>query len=223
MPQGGKSACGGGQILLTCRCVHHQQLNEVRGSMEFCFFDTQHANNISMDSPEHGDHHGTLGMHRACIKHELPTSEGTTFFHSLRAQAQRVPHKADSRRGEVARGRFRARSNGNQSHLTARHIFSCARLDQIACRRATCDSGGGNGGAWAMRQAAIRWQGGKHAGRAAAHRNRRTIEHAPARCKPCQRLALGRELSNSSRRSAGSRRENVGSGSQCGQQARSGR
>ena len=29
------------------------------------------------------DHHGTLGMHRACIKHELPTSEGTTFFHSL--------------------------------------------------------------------------------------------------------------------------------------------
>ena len=124
---------------------------KLRVGMVIFVFDTHHANNIPTDSPEHGDHHGTLGMHRACIKHELPTSEGTTFFHSLRAQAQRVPHKADSRRGEVARGRFRARSNGNQSHLTARHIFSCARLDQIACRRATCDSGGGNGGAWALR------------------------------------------------------------------------
>ena len=172
-------------------------------------FDTHHANNIPTDSPEHGDHHGTLGMHRACIKHELPTSEGTTFFHSLRAQAQRVPHKADSRRGEVARGRFRARSNGNQSHLTARHIFSCARLDQIACRRATCDSGGGNGGARALRQAAIRWQGGKHAGRAAAHRNCTTVDRAPARCTPHQRLVLERELRSWSRRG---RRENVGSG-----------
>jgi hypothetical protein len=114
-------------------------------------FDTHHANNILTDSPEHGDHHGTLGMHRACIKHELPTSEGMTFFHTLRAQAQRVHHKADSRRGEAARGRSRARSNGNQSHLTARHIFSCSCLDQIACRRATCDSGGGNGGARALR------------------------------------------------------------------------
>ena len=87
-------------------------------------FDTHHANNILTDSPEHGDHHGTLGMHRACIKHELPTSEGMTFFHTLRAQAQRVHHKADSRRGEAARGRSRAHSNGNRSHLTARHIFS---------------------------------------------------------------------------------------------------
>jgi hypothetical protein len=96
----------------------------VRVVMVIFVFDTQHANNIPTDSPEHGDHHGTLGMHRACIKHELPTSEGMTFFHTLRAQAQRVHHKADSRRGEAARGRSRARSNGNQSHLTARHIFS---------------------------------------------------------------------------------------------------
>jgi hypothetical protein len=53
--------------------------------MEFLVFDNQHANNIPTDSPEHGDHHGTLGMHRACIKHELPTSECMTFFHTLRA------------------------------------------------------------------------------------------------------------------------------------------
>ena len=172
-------------------------------------FDTHHANNILTDSPEHGDHHGTLGMHRACIKHELPTSEGMTFFHTLRAQAQRVHHKADSRRGEAARGRSRARSNGNRSHLTARHIFSCSCLDQIACRRATCDSGGGNGGARALRQAAIRWQGGKHAGRAAAHRNRTTVDRAPARCTPRQRLVLERELRSWGRRG---RRENVGSG-----------
>jgi len=179
----------------------------------FFVFDTHHANNIPTGSPEHGDHHGTLGMHRACIKHELPTSKGMTFFRTLRAQAQRMHHKADSRRGEAARGRFRARSNGNQSHLTARHISSCARLDRIACRRATCNSGGGNGGARALRQAAIRWQGGKHAGRAAAHRNRTAIERAPEHCKPCQRLALERELRKWSRRS---RRENVGSGGQCG-------
>ena len=43
-------------------------------------FDTHHANNIPTDSPEHGDHHGTLGMHRVCIKLELPTFEGMTFF-----------------------------------------------------------------------------------------------------------------------------------------------
>jgi hypothetical protein len=55
----------------------------LRVGMEIFVFDTHHANNIPTDSPEHGDHHGTLGMHRACIKHELPTSEGTTFFHSL--------------------------------------------------------------------------------------------------------------------------------------------
>ena len=104
----------------------------IRVGMVIFVFDTHHANNIPTDSPEHGDHHGTLGMHRACIKHELPTSEGTTFFHSLRAQAQRVPHKADSRRGEVARWRSRARSNGNQSHLHAQRAYSCARLDLIA-------------------------------------------------------------------------------------------
>ena len=40
--------------------------------------------------------YGTLGMHRVCIKLELPTFEGMTFFNTLRAQAQRVPHKADS-------------------------------------------------------------------------------------------------------------------------------
>ena len=105
-------------------CVQLSSNRDVRGNMEFLVFDTQHANNIPTDSPEHGDHHGTLGMHRACIKHELPTSEGMTFFHTLRAQAQRVHHKADSRRGEAARGRSRAHSNGNRSHLTARHIFS---------------------------------------------------------------------------------------------------
>ena len=33
----------------------------VRGNMEFWVFDTQHTNNIPMDSPEHGDHHDTLG------------------------------------------------------------------------------------------------------------------------------------------------------------------
>jgi hypothetical protein len=37
--------------------------------MVFFVVDTHHANNILTDSPEHGDHHGTLGMHRACIKH----------------------------------------------------------------------------------------------------------------------------------------------------------
>ena len=55
----------------------------VRGSMEFFVFDTQHANNISMDSPEHGDHHDTLEMHRACSKHELPTLPTYDFFSSL--------------------------------------------------------------------------------------------------------------------------------------------
>jgi hypothetical protein len=53
--------------------------------MVFLVFDTQHTNNIPMDSPEHGDHHDTLGMHRARSKHELPTSEGMTFFLPLRA------------------------------------------------------------------------------------------------------------------------------------------
>ena len=52
----------------------------LRVGMVIFVFDTHHANNILTDSPEHGDHHGTLGMHRACIKHELPTSEGMTFF-----------------------------------------------------------------------------------------------------------------------------------------------
>ena len=36
MPQGGKSACGGGQILMTCRCVHQQRLNEAM-PMDRCF------------------------------------------------------------------------------------------------------------------------------------------------------------------------------------------
>ena len=162
-----------------------------------------------MCSAEYADHNGAIGtLNTQRIAYKCP-SEVTTFFHSLRAQAQRVPHKADSRRGEAARGRFRARSNGNQSHLTARHIFSCARLGQIACRRATCDSGGGNGGARALRQAAIRWQGGKHAGRAAAHRNRTAVDRAPAHCTPHQRLVLERELRSWSLRG---RREYVGSG-----------
>jgi hypothetical protein len=52
----------------------------LRVGMVIFVFDTHHANNILTDSPEHGDHHVTLGMHRACIKHELPTSEGMTFF-----------------------------------------------------------------------------------------------------------------------------------------------
>ena len=52
----------------------------LRVGMVIFVFDTHHANNILTDSPEHGDHHGTLGMHRACIKHELPTSEGMPFF-----------------------------------------------------------------------------------------------------------------------------------------------
>ena len=146
----------------------------LRVSMVFLVFDTHHANNILTDSPEHGDHHGTLGMHRACIKHELPTSKGMTFFHTLRAQAQRVHHKADSRRGEAARGRFRARSNGNRLHLTARHIFSCSCLDQIACRRATCNSGGGNRGARALRQAR----------RGRASRPTKTSAGASLRCAP---------------------------------------
>ena len=100
--------------------------------MEFWVFDTQHTNNIPMDSPEHGDHHDTLGMHRARSKHELPTSEGMTFFSSTEGSRQRTPHKADSRRGEVARWRSRARSNGNQSHLHAQRAYNCARLDLIA-------------------------------------------------------------------------------------------
>jgi len=53
---------------------------ELRVGMVIFVFDTHHANDILTDSPEHGDHHGSLGMHRACIKHELPTSEGMTFF-----------------------------------------------------------------------------------------------------------------------------------------------
>jgi hypothetical protein len=43
----------------------------------------------------------------------------------------------------------------------------------------------------AVWQAAIRWQGGKHAG----HAQRRIGAARPsAHCKPCQRLALEREL-----------------------------
>ena len=121
------------------------------GNIDFFAFDIHATNSIPMCSAEYADHNGAIGtLNTQRIAYKCP-SEVTTFFHSLRAQAQRVPHKADSRRGEAARGRFRARSNGNRSHLTARHIFSCARLDQIACRRATCDSGGGNGGARALR------------------------------------------------------------------------
>ena len=104
----------------------------LRVGMVILDFDTQHTNNIPMDSPEHGDHHDTLGMHRARSKHELPTSEGMTFFSSTEGSRQRTPHKADSRRGEVARWRSRARSNGNQSHLHAQRAYSCARLDLIA-------------------------------------------------------------------------------------------
>ena len=179
------------------------------GNIDFFAFDFHATNSIPMCSAEYADHNGAIGtLNTQRIAYKCP-SEVTTFFHSLRAQAQRVPHKADSRRGEAARGRFRARSNGNRSHLTTRHIFSCARLGQIACRRATCDSGGGNGGAWALRQAAIRWQGGKHAGRAAAHQNRTTVDRAPAHCTPHQRLVLERELRSWSLRG---RRENVGSG-----------
>ena len=52
------------------------------------------------DSPEHGDHHGTLGIHRACIiKHELPTSKGMTFFHT--------PEGSDTAR--ASQGRFSTR------------------------------------------------------------------------------------------------------------------
>jgi hypothetical protein len=54
--------------------------NVLRVGMVIFVFDTQHANNIPTDAPEHGDRHGTLGVHRACIKHELPTSEGMTLF-----------------------------------------------------------------------------------------------------------------------------------------------
>ena len=111
-------------------CPHTEAC--IRVGMVFLVFDTQHTNNIPMDSPEHGDHHDTLGMHRARSKHELPTSEGMTFFSSTEGSRQRTPHKADSRRGEVARWRSRARSNGNQSHLHAQRAYSCARLDLIA-------------------------------------------------------------------------------------------
>ena len=55
----------------------------IRGNMEFWVFDTQHTNNIPMDSPEHGEHHDTLGMHRARSKHELPTLPRYDFFSSL--------------------------------------------------------------------------------------------------------------------------------------------
>ena len=113
-----------------CRIVNLSPI--LRVGMVFLVFDTQHTNNIPMDSPEHGDHHDTLGMHRARSKHELPTSEGMTFFSSTEGSRQRTPHKADSRRGEVARWRSRARSNGNQSHLHAQRAYSCARLDLIA-------------------------------------------------------------------------------------------
>jgi len=54
----------------------------LRVGMVIFVFDTHHANNILTDSPEHGDHHDTLGMHRACSKHELPTLRHD-FFSSL--------------------------------------------------------------------------------------------------------------------------------------------
>ena len=44
---------------------------------------------------------------------------GTNFFWRGGLEGSCMTHNADSRRGEVARGRSRARSNGNQSHLHA--------------------------------------------------------------------------------------------------------
>ena len=68
------------QFVLCSSQVKSSLYINIRVGMVIFVFDTHHANNILTDSPEHGDHHGTLGMHRACIKHELPTSEGMTFF-----------------------------------------------------------------------------------------------------------------------------------------------
>ena len=66
------------------------------GMVIFVFY-TQHANNIPTGAPEHGDHHGTLGMHRTSGKLELPSFTVHHFFHS----SMRVPprRRASSRTG----------------------------------------------------------------------------------------------------------------------------
>ena len=66
------------------------------GDIDFFAFDTHATNSIPMCSAEYADHNGAIGtLNTQRIAYKCP-SEVTTFFHSLRAQAQRVPHKADS-------------------------------------------------------------------------------------------------------------------------------
>ena len=66
------------------------------GNIDFFAFDTHATNSIPMCSAEYADHNGAIGtLNTQRIAYKCP-SEVTTFFHSLRAQAQRVPHKADS-------------------------------------------------------------------------------------------------------------------------------
>ena len=66
------------------------------GNIDFFAFDFHATNSIPMCSAEYADHNGAIGtLNTQRIAYKCP-SEVTTFFHSLRAQAQRVPHKADS-------------------------------------------------------------------------------------------------------------------------------
>ena len=129
-------SAGEGVAACTCTAVS-------KGEYGVFFFDTQHANNIPMDSPEHGDHHGTLGMHRACFKHELPVtapnvrrdkSQGpTTFFHSLRRDSVPLPvaRGDEAGAGDAVVGRVKGASSGLPTCLrpSTRKLasFSCAR------------------------------------------------------------------------------------------------
>ena len=70
----------------------------LRVGMVILVFDTQHANNIPTGAPEHGDHHGTLGMHKTSSKLELHSFTVHELFHSSMRVA---PRRRASRTGAV--------------------------------------------------------------------------------------------------------------------------